>query len=228
MKLFRLALLGMLFAIVQAMHAQDYYQNVTLEDGTSITYALLLPPKFEAGVSYPTLLALPPGPQTKDMVEAGLGYWRSGPERGWVVISPVAPGPLFFQGAEVHIPALLEQVAQDVTFESDKVHVAGISNGGRSAFRIALKYPDLVHSLLVLPGFPPSEADFKQLERIKALPTVMYAGELDTGWVEQMMSTEAALKDLGADVTATVVEDEGHVIRSLSPEALFGVLDGFR
>lgn len=208
--------------------AQNYYETMTLKDGTTLSYALLLPADFDETKAYPTLLALPPGPQTKEMVEAGLGYWRSGPERGWVIISPVAPGKLFFQGAESAIPKLLDEVAKKLNFEGGKVHISGISNGGRSSFRIALDYPERIHSILALPGFPPSEADYERLERIAQLPVVMYAGEHDTSWVEQMLRTKGVLLDLGANVSATVVPNEDHVIQSLNGELLFGLLETFR
>ena len=228
MKTVSFLLVGLL-SLFGMSHAQNYYQVMTLEDGTDLTYALLLPPDFDETKPYPTLLALPPGPQTRDMVVAGLGYWRSGPQRGWVVISPVAPrGQLFFQGAEVVIPELLNEVSKTVTFEGDKVHIAGVSNGGRSSFRIALDYPERIHSIMVLPGFPPSEEDYSRLERIAHLPVVMYAGEQDTSWVEEMLRTEKALAELGASVSATVVANEGHVIQSLNGSTLFSSLESFR
>ena len=227
MKIISLLLLSLL-SLVGMAQAQDYYQTLSLSDGTALTYALLLPSDFDEAKTYPTLLALPPGPQTRDMVEAGLGYWRSGPERGWVVISPVAPGQLFFQGAESTIPKLLDEVAKTVMFEGEKVHVAGVSNGGRSSFRIALDYPERIHSITVLPGFPPSEKDYGRLERIAHLPVVMYAGEHDTSWVEAMLRTEKVLSDLGTTVSATVVPNEGHVIQSLSGNTLFELLETFR
>lgn len=221
-------LLASLLSLLGMSQAQAYYQTMTLTDGTTLTYALLLPPDFDAAKTYPTLLALPPGPQSQDMVEAGLGYWRSGPQRGWIVISPVAPGRLFFQGAETTIPELLDEVAKTVAFEANKVHVAGVSNGGRSSLRIALDYPKRIHSITVLPGFPPSEEDYGRLERIAHLPIVMYAGERDSAWVEEMLRTQEALTELGADVRATVVANEGHVIQSLNGNMLFDQLESFR
>lgn len=202
-------------------------RSLSLPDGGEMAYVLWLPDDFEAERSYPLLLALPPGPQTLEMVGAGLGYWRSGPERGWVVVSPAAPqGQLFFQGAEVHIPALLDAVIELVP--ADGVHLAGISNGGRSAFRIARLDPDRFASLLVLPGIPPDEADFDALELLTSLPVRMFVGENDAGWVERSRVTAARLADLGGNVELTVVPNEGHVIQGLSGEMLFDLLEGLR
>jgi predicted esterase len=208
--------------------AQDYYHTLKLEN-TRLEYALLLPTDFNPDSTYPTLLALPPGGQTKDMVEAGFGYWRDGAERGWVIISPVAPqGQLFYEDSASYLPKLLDEISKSIKFENNKVHLSGISNGGLSAFQLALDYPELFHSLLVAPGFPPNEDDFKNLDKINSIPIVMYVGEQDTSWVTQMQRTEQALKALGAKVTLTLVPNSGHIISDLNSKILFDSLDGFR
>jgi dipeptidyl aminopeptidase/acylaminoacyl peptidase len=207
--------------------AQPQLRTLELPDGSALQYALWLPDDFDGAQSYPVLLALPPGPQTLDMVQAGFGYWQAGPARGWVVVSPVAPGGrLFFQGSEVHIPALLDAVADEV--EIDGIHLSGISNGGRSAFRIARLDPDRYASLLALPGYPPEQADSDALELLTDLPVRMFVGENDTGWVERSQEAADRLLALGGNVALTVVPNEGHVIRSLTGRELFDLLDSLR
>ena len=70
-----------------------------MNDGTPLRYTIVLPTVFTPAKTYPVLLAMPPGPQTEAMVEAGLNYWRlEAQKRGWIVISPIAPdGVLFFK-----------------------------------------------------------------------------------------------------------------------------------
>ena len=136
------------------------------------------PEDFDPEHAYPALLALPPGPQTERMVEAGLGrYWGDlAAERGWIVVSPVAPGGVtFFQGSEHLVPELLAQVRDEHRVENGRFHLAGASNGGRSAFRVALEYPEEFLSLTVLPGFPPNDEDRRRLERIAGMPVRMAA-----------------------------------------------------
>ncbi|MEZ4615227.1 MAG: hypothetical protein R2867_06910 [Caldilineaceae bacterium] len=75
-------------------------EAMTVADGTVISYTIVLPPSYTAGQEYPTLLALPPGSQTQNMVTSGLSsYWQAGAlANGWVVVSPVAPnGRSFFR-----------------------------------------------------------------------------------------------------------------------------------
>lgn len=224
-----LVMLALSFMLSSMVHAETFLRTFTASDGTSFDYALALPDDFDETKSYPTVLALPPGDQSLSMVEAGFGYWSGGEKRGWVIISPVAPNnKLFFQGSEVYLPDLLDELSQSIKFEGGKVHLAGISNGGRSAFRLALDYPERFHSLLGVPAFPPQPADFDNLERLKNMTISLYAGEFDSLWANNMLKTQTALEALNIPVTATVVPNEGHVIQSLNPTIIFDLLDGFR
>lgn len=210
--------------------ATTFYDTLTLGDGTQLAYAVVLPAGYTPATPAPVLLALPPGPQTRDMVEAGLGLWqRAAQERGWVVVSPIAPGGrLFFQGSEVYLPEFLDYIAATYPPEGGQFHLAGISNGGISAFRIAGQHPELFRSLLVTPGLPRSADDRTALERIAALPVAMFVGELDQGWVAPMQQTAEALRNLGADVTLTIVPGEGHVIQSLDGGDYFTFFEAHR
>ena len=74
--------------------------------------------------------------------------------RGWVVLSPVAPGGvMFFEGAEELVPEFLRMVRVRYQPQGGRFMLAGISNGGISAFRVAGRNPELFYSLTVLPGF---------------------------------------------------------------------------
>jgi len=185
-------------------------------DGTTLTYALVVPEGIaeRSAQQLPTLLAFPPGGQDRGLVEFGLDeYWlEQARSRGWLVVSPVAPdGKLFFQGSELLIPGLLAEIAGVYQPETGRVHLGGISNGGISAFRIASLYPELVASVVTLPGFPVNDGDLRALDASE-FPITMWAGETDTSWVESMLEVDARLRPLGRDVSATVVPGAGHVI----------------
>ena len=205
-----------------------YYQ-MTMADGTPLEYGVVLPDGYVAGESYPVLLAFPPGPQTKAMVVAGNGYWGAeAQKRGWVVVSPIAPGgTLFFQGAEQYLPEFLERIAALYPPQGGKLHLAGVSNGGISSFRIATIMPEQFASITAVPGFPQT-ADFEQLGKLVEIPIAMFVGENDTSWVERMTATEAELKQLGGQVSLTIVPNEGHVIQSLTGAELYDLLDSYR
>ena len=209
-----------------------FYDTMSLADGTELRYAVVLPAGFTPQQSWPILLALPPGPQTEAMVEAGLsGYWeQAAQERGWIVISPEAPnGELFFRGSEAGIPEFLDRIEEMYRPENGRFHIAGISNGGISAFRIASNNPERFQSMLVAPGLPTNEDDFNNLDKLTELPISMFVGENDTGWIPRMEETEARLSELGAEVSLEVVPDEGHVIQSLrGGERLFDFFESHR
>jgi predicted esterase len=206
------------------------FQSVAISDGTVVDFAVSLPPEFDAAREWPTLLALPPGSQTTAMVESGLDrYWSAGAGRGWVVISPAAPGGrLFFEGSESIVGEFLDIVGLTYRPENGRYHLAGVSNGGISAFRVAAREPGRFRSLLVAPGFPLSYADVDALVRLVDLPVAMYVGELDSGWVGPMTDTFASLSAFGAEVTLDVVPGAGHVLRSITGDELFDVLDSHR
>ena len=87
--------------------------------------------------------------------------------RGWVVVSPIASdGTLFFQGSEQYLPEFLERIAAIYPPEGGKFHVAGVSNGGISSFRIATMMPEWFASITAVPDFPQT-ADFNQLDKLE-------------------------------------------------------------
>jgi pimeloyl-ACP methyl ester carboxylesterase len=201
-------------------------------DGTDIDYVTVVPDGFEIGDAAPVLLAFPPGVQdfaiTRTLVDNT--YRNEALTRGWVVVSPAAPGGTkFFDGSEALVPGLLDWIDSWVTPENGKPHVAGVSNGGLSSFRVAAQNPDRFRSVLVFPGFPSSEEDQAALGDLVDVPVRMFAGENDPGWVAPMQETVATLTELGADATLEIFPGEGHIIGALSDGVqIFDELDALR
>jgi poly(3-hydroxybutyrate) depolymerase len=142
--------------------------------------------------------------------------WRAPAERlGYIVVIPAAPnGQLFFeQGARV-FPAFLVQLLGDYKILDGKFHIAGVSNGGLSAFHLAASYPQYFWSVTGLPGF----LDQATPERVRALATLcinMYAGENDTDWLESEREQAAQFRAQGFSVEFSEEKGEGHVMRTL-------------
>jgi poly(3-hydroxybutyrate) depolymerase len=208
--------------------------KIRVED-TWLDYAVITPDDFDPQRGYPCLLAFPPAQQSLEQVRWCLdNYWQQEAEkRGWLVICPASPDKTqtFFTGAERYIPALVEQVKQQFHIEGDRLHLGGISNGGKSAFKLACLYPDQFGSLLVLPGHPPLMPDFADLPRLKGKHVAMFVGEHDENWIEMMEATERILREQGIDVSLTFVKGDGHEIHSLkNPHAghLFDLLESWR
>ncbi|MGD9689642.1 MAG: nuclear transport factor 2 family protein [Phycisphaerales bacterium] len=205
--------------------------TLQLDGGRTLTYQRITPDGFKPGQVAPVLLVFPPGDQSADMVNAGLRSFD--PEcraRGWVVISPEAPSrrELFFEGAETHIPALLDELQKFVNFEGQRVHLAGASNGGISAFRLATLHPSRVASVLAFPGYAVRD-DLLRLDRLKGIPVRIWVGSDDlVEWTDAGRQTAETARAAGVDVEFELRGAQGHVISDLRGDALLDVLDKFR
>jgi len=201
-------------------------------DAVNIDYVMLTPEGFTVGDRAPVVLALPPGGQDLAGAQNTVArvYEREALRRGWVVVSPAAPGgQLYFEGSEALVPGLISWIKSWVDAQGGAVHLAGVSNGGISAFRIAAENPDDVRSIVVFPGFARSGDDQQALADLADVPVRMFVGQNDTDWVLAMVDTEERLVDAGGDVTLEVVPGEGHIIASLwDGQRIFDELDAVR
>lgn len=225
------------FALVQSPSpaspaGKREWRELALEGGATLRYAVVTPEPFDASAPHPVLLALPGGAQDTSLVERDLDtYWQAQAiARGWVVIAPTAPGgKSFFEGSEALLPKLLDAIEHDFAIESGRVHLAGISNGGLSAFRIATREPQRFASLTVSPGYALDDADFPRLDALAETPIAMLAGGADEDWARAMERTRARLVELGSNsVELTVFPGEGHRPASVDGARLFGELEKFR
>ncbi len=202
------------------------FENLEVADGVVMNYAISVPERLDTAAGHPTLLALPPGGQDRRMVEVGLERWLPELERlGWIVVSPASiGGRLYFQGAEQYLPALMDHIAGQYPVRDGKFYVFGISNGGISSFRLAALYPQRVHSITVIPGYP-VPLDFNRLERMKDIPVSMIVGEQDGGWVERSIAAQKRLEALGGNVSLEIVPRAGHrVFHQIAPEKVLDLM----
>ncbi len=110
------------------------------------------------------------------------------------------------------------------------MHVAGISNGGRSALAFALASPAECASVFVFPGaFPSGVPTEAELKKLAGTPVRMYVGESDApSWRDASDATAKALVKAGVDATLDVRLGQEHVIRDLGGDAILDTLDRFR
>ena len=227
---FLLLIIALVFCSVSVEAAELEFSKMTVGK-IELQYTVVVPDDFDSSQEYPILVALPPGAQNKQMVQASFNlYWNAGKKNGWIVVSPAAPdGKFFNQGSEDLIPGFLEEIKKSYKPEGGKFYLAGISNGGTSLFRVAGKYPQLFQSLMAMPGFAAEEVDKKNLAKVKDMPIAMYVGKNDARWVREMEKTAESLKELKANVTFEIVPDQGHVIQGWQDgKKVFGVLNNWR
>ncbi|MEK6221147.1 MAG: hypothetical protein N2D54_02765 [Chloroflexota bacterium] len=102
--------------------SQKFYTYMTVR-GKKIEYFLSVPVDYDPTKAYATMLALPPGAQTKEYVGHYASIFDYFHTQGWVVVSPAIPGDkLYFQGAERYLPGLLDEVQKKIIFEGGKYY----------------------------------------------------------------------------------------------------------
>jgi predicted peptidase len=197
--------------------------------GTTVHYKVVLPANFDPAKAYPAVFAFPPGGQDMQVVNATLNanYRPEAEKRGYIVIEPAAPnGVLFFEGSEKIFPAFLTKLLGDYKIVDNKFNVAGNSNGGLSAFLIASKYPQYFLSVTGFPGFL-DEGTPQQIAALGKLCIHMFAGELDSGWPDEMRDQAAKLRAAGYNVTFALEKGQPHVIRTLTGAGAARLFDQF-
>jgi len=197
--------------------AAEVLDKVADISGTKLEYKVILPNGYDPAKAYPAILAFGGGPQTMRMVEATLNRnWREQAESlGYIVIAPAAPnGDLFFEEGDRVFPAFIVKLLGDFKILQNKFHIAGVSNGGLSAFHIASLYPQYFWSVTGLPGFL-GDASPERMRALAKMCIYMYAGEMDTGWLRSEEQQSAKFRSQGFTVEFSEEKGEGHVMRTL-------------
>jgi poly(3-hydroxybutyrate) depolymerase len=180
--------------------------------GTTVEYRVLLPPGYDAAKPHPVVLVFTGGGQSIQAAENTLKVdWQEEAEkRGYVVISPGAPdGELFFEEGDKVFPAFLDLIRKDYKV-AGKIHVAGHSNGGLSAFHIAAKHPQYFSTVTGYPGFYQDNPEADYPAALKGLCLYMHAGDMDPEWRNAMAQEAKAMSAEGFKIKMTVEPDSTH------------------
>ena len=208
------------------------HRTFTAADGTNIDYVILVPEDRIVGQPGNVLFTFPPGGQDLELTQRIVEQrWRDEAlARDWVVVSPAAPSTgLFYTDESARlVPELLDAIAVDYPPESGRFDLAGVSNGGLSAFKAALSYPERFRSLVVFPGYSQDGGDDPNLSKLNDIGVSMFVGGEDSGWLDASRQTEQTLRGLGYTVELHVVAGEGHIIESLTGADLFDAIERVR
>jgi poly(3-hydroxybutyrate) depolymerase len=184
--------------------------------GLQVAYKVVLPPGYDAARSYPVVLVFTGGAQQLRGAENTLNTdWRSEAEkRGYVVISPGTPdGSLFFEGADRIFPEFLDAIVRDYKPQGGKLHVAGHSNGGLSAFHVAAKFPSYFISVTGYPGLLQGATE-GNVRVLKSHCLYMHVGDRDTSWMSAMERQADSLRRQGFRIRFSVEKGQEHRLRA--------------
>jgi poly(3-hydroxybutyrate) depolymerase len=212
-----LTVIGLALCCGRNAGAKVFDKDTTIA-GMTVHYKVVLPADYDAAKTYPAILAFPPGSQTMVMVMTTLvrNWAPEAQRRGYIVVIPAAPNEhLFSEEGDRIFPEFLDQLLAEYKIRDGKFHIAGMSNGGISAFHIAAMYPKYFLSVTGFPGFL-RDATPEHLAALKGLCINMHAGEFDTEWVQAMQEQAAVFRTQGFTVRMTVEKGQSHVIGALT------------
>jgi predicted peptidase len=211
------ALGSLLMTALSAANAKVIDASATIA-GMPLHYKVVLPKDYDPQKAYPGVLAFPPGSQTMDMVFTTLqrNWAPEAQRRGYIVVIPAAPlGRLFYEDGDRVFPEFLDKLLADYKIRDGKFHIAGMSNGGLSAFHIAASYPRYFSSVTGFPGYLPDPRPAR-IDALAKMCLYMHVGELDGGWLEDMQEQAALFRKKGYSVRLTVEKGQNHVIGTLT------------
>ena len=203
-------------ALAVCLHAKASEKSIDIA-GVTLHYKVVLPKDYDTAKAYPAILAFPPGGQGADMVLTTLmrNWLPEAERRGYIVFVPAAPnGKLFFEEGARVFPEFLDKMLAEYKIRDNKFHVAGMSNGGISAFYIAASYPRYFWSVTGFPGYLPN-ATPANVNALAKMCIYMHVGERDSGWVREMQDQAAQFRAKGFTVRFTIEKGESHVLGTL-------------
>jgi pimeloyl-ACP methyl ester carboxylesterase len=202
--------------------AAHEFDRVTLPSGSVIDYVLVLPEGYDPARSYEMLLAFPGGDQSLSRAISTVErFWEpEAPRRGVIVVAPAAPStgrPFFMgEGSIRQVGDLVAALRTRYAVADGKIHLAGHSNGGISAFRAAIRFPELFESMTVIAGVPSEWQDFDRLARLQGIRINLFVGANDRDWRSAMVVTQERLTELGIASSFTVVPRSGHLLEEMA------------
>lgn len=195
--------------------------------GMTVHYKVVLPAAYDPANTYPGILAFPPGSQDMNMVMTTLQQNWAGQaqRRGYIVVIPAAPeGRLFFEDGARLFPAFLDQLLAAYPIRDRKFHIAGMSNGGLSAFFLAAAHPKYFTSVTGFPGYLPG-ATPEGIAALRGMCIHMHVGELDTGWRQTMEEQASEFRAKGFTVDISVEKGQSHVMSTLMGDGAARLFD---
>lgn len=205
-------LAAVLLTPVHRVEAAGFRQlTLTLGDGGTLTYGLLVPDGYQAGTPRPLVLALHPGgeriPQYGTEFARGIVY-PAVRDLDPIVVAPDCPTGSWTDAAvDRAVMALLASIERDYTVDRRRVLVAGFSMGGRGTWFMVSHHPELFTAAIPMAA---STGD-DPVDRLGLVPTYIIHGRRDQVVPFAPAEKNArALEQLGRPVRFEAIDDLTH------------------
>lgn len=123
-------------------------------------------------------------------------------------------------------PEFITDLLSDFKVDGGKFHIAGMSNGGLSAFYIASLYPQYFLSVTGFPGLL-NDATAARLKALAGMCINMHVGELDPEWLSAMKQQSEELRSLGFKVRFTIEPNQPHRLATLADDGAARLFNQF-
>jgi predicted esterase len=188
-------------------------ERITLEDGSRLGVFMVKPAETSSQPA-PLVVLMGGGPGNAS-ISRDTSIWLGGgfAERGWMVAVPVSPNNRAFRGVDnnIKVEQLIAELQKRAEISSDKVLLAGISNGGMSALEIARRNPENYLGVAAVPALATSVVDNRSLSGFPVYLRI--GGEDQLGWADRFDETANALTEAGVDLDAAILDSAPHMFR---------------
>lgn len=166
-----------------ATGVEDRTTDVPWTQNGRIPYVLQLPQEYQPTRTYPVLIALHAAGQKP--LDALAGWSTEANRHGYILAAPAwgGAGGGYNYSAEEHngVTELVKDLRRRYAVDSDRVFLAGFSEGATAAFDIALSHPDLFAGVVPINGRPKVASLTWYQRNAQYLPFYLVCGEAADG-----------------------------------------------
>ena len=176
-------------------------------------FQVVYPEHYDATKTYPILLGLSGGNQSKAIVNYCYAAWfKSNYFKDYLTILPVnTNGKNLANYSQNDIRNMLSAIKNNFQVTTKNWIVSGTSNGGVATFNFVAEDPTLFQGIIVTPGKIQKQVKIKN--SWKHLKVILAYGEKDADyWIKGTEMTEKMLSKHVKDVHTVVLKEQGHIL----------------
>jgi dienelactone hydrolase len=185
-------------------------REILLHDSTTTTYHLWVPATYRHAVAHPLVLFI----SGKAVPDETLAWWPICRKYGALFAT-------FYNGGNECHPAkrlrltldVLDDIRRRMHVDTDRIYLAGFSDGARTACEVAYAYPEFIGGVLAISGASSLRSEAWMRDRVKErLSIALMTGELDPARREMEGVRHAVLRHLEMRVRLWTVPRLGHAL----------------